>query len=156
MLKYWLPVVAWMLLIFIASTDMMSAQHTSRFLAPFLRWLNPEISLETIRAVQLAVRKAAHVTEYAILAALLLRAFHSGVRTVRLGHAFAALLIACTYGALDEYHQSFVASRTGSPGDVMIDASGAMLGVAICWWLLARQRTRSSLPSAAQPSGSST
>jgi VanZ family protein len=140
LLRYWLPVAAWMLLIFVASTDLMSAQHTSRFIGPFLRWLNPEISLEGIRAVQFAVRKAAHVTEYAILAALLLRALHAGLRPLRVRHAFVAFAIAVAYAAVDEYHQSFVASRTGSPRDVLIDASGALLGVAICSWLIARRR----------------
>ena len=136
-LRYWLPVLAWMLVIFVASTDLMSAQHTSRFIGPFLLWLNPEISPETIAAVQFSIRKAAHVTEYAILAALLLRALHGGIRGVRFSHVIVALGVASTYAALDEYHQSLIASRTGSPIDVVIDASGALLGVVICWWIIA-------------------
>lgn len=139
-LKYWVPVIAWMLVVFIGSSDLMSAQHTSRFIAPFLRWFSPEISLEAIRAVQFALRKAAHVGEYAILSALLLRGFHSGFRPLRFAYASGALLIASTYAALDEYHQSFVASRTGSPYDVLIDASGALLGIAICWWVVGKRR----------------
>ena len=139
-MKYWLPVIAWMLLIFAASTDLMSAQHTSRFIGPFLVWLKPDVSLDQIRAVQFVVRKAAHVTEYAILAALLMRAFYGGVRAVRWRHAIGALLIASTYAALDEFHQSFVASRTGSPRDVLIDASGAALGAVVSWWLIAHRR----------------
>ena len=139
-LKYWVPVIAWMLVVFVGSSDLMSAQHTSRFIAPFLRWFSPEISLEAIRAVQFAVRKAAHVGEYAVFSALLLRAFHSGVRPLRFAYACGAFLIASTYAALDEYHQSFVASRTGSPHDVLIDASGALLGLGICWWIIAKRR----------------
>jgi hypothetical protein len=45
-----------MLLIFVGSTDVLSAEHTSRFLVPFLRWLDPHISLAAINAIQLAVR----------------------------------------------------------------------------------------------------
>jgi VanZ family protein len=93
-------------------------------------------SPETIAAVQFAIRKAAHVTEYAVLAALLLRALHGGIRAVTFIHAIVALGVASTYAALDEYHQSFIASRTGSPIDVVIDASGALLGVVICWWII--------------------
>ena len=130
-MKYWLPVIAWMLLIFIASTDLMSAQHTSRFIGPFLLWLHPGISPEALRAVQFAVRKAAHVMEYAILGVLLVRAWRGGVRAICWWHALAALLMAGTYAALDEFHQSFVASRTGSPLDVAIDTCGAALGVAL-------------------------
>lgn len=131
-----------MLLIFLASTDLMSAQHTSRFIAPFLLWLNPEMSAETIRAVQFAIRKGAHVMEYAILAALLLRALHSGNRTLSRRGALLALVVTSLYAAFDEYHQSFVASRTGSPFDVLIDASGALLGIMICWWVIAHRNGR--------------
>ena len=131
-----------MLIIFIASTDLMSAQHTSRFIGPFLRWLNPEISIETIRAVQFAIRKAAHVTEYAILGALLLRALRGDNPALAPFHALSAVVIASTYAALDEYHQSFVGSRTGSPVDVSIDAAGALLGVVICWWMIASRSRR--------------
>ena len=142
-----------MLLIFIASTDLMSAQHTSRFIGPFLRWLSPEISAETIRAVQFAVRKMAHVTEYAVLAALLFRALHSGVGDLRWRHAVSAFFIAGAAAVLDEYHQSFVASRTGSPHDVVIDAAGVAIGIAL-WWAVTRWRRpalRGSEPSVELP-----
>ena len=76
--RYWMPVVIWGIILAVNSTDLMSAQHTSRFIEPFLRWLNPDISAASILAVQLVVRKAAHVTEYAILAALLLRGLSLG------------------------------------------------------------------------------
>ena len=64
----------WMALMFFGSTDLMSSEHTSRFLTPFLRWWNPDISPAAIAQVHLVVRKAAHVTEYAILTGLLFRA----------------------------------------------------------------------------------
>ncbi len=70
-----MPVILWMVIIFAASTDMMSAEHTSRYIGPFLHWLWPDISNVTVASVQMAVRKAAHVTEYAVLGLLLARAF---------------------------------------------------------------------------------
>src|SRR5437867_11861276 len=72
--KYWLPVVLWLGLIFGGSTDVLSSQRTSRIIGPLLRWLNPDISDETIRAVQAAVRKGSHVAEYSVLAMLVWRA----------------------------------------------------------------------------------
>src|SRR5436190_2185300 len=74
-LKYWLPVLLWMIFIYVGSTDLMSAEHTSRFLVPLLRWLAPDLSGEAVAAIQLIIRKCAHIAEYAILAAFLLRAF---------------------------------------------------------------------------------
>jgi VanZ family protein len=128
-LKYWLPVLAWMVFIFIGSTDFLSAEHTSRFIGPFLRWFAPDVSDATIASIQLVVRKCAHLTEYAVLAVLLYRALRR----------FApALVVAGIYAAFDEFHQSFVATRTASPWDVAIDCLGAFLG--LCFWRLFRNR----------------
>src|SRR5690349_16332641 len=81
----WVPVIAWMVLIFIGSSDVLSAEHTSRFLVPFLRWLDPHISYATIAAVHLVVRKLGHFTEYAILAALVWRALRGTFVATSLG-----------------------------------------------------------------------
>jgi len=119
-----------MIFIFIGSTDLLSAEHTSRFIGPFLRWFAPEISDATVASVQLVVRKCAHLAEYAILAALLVRAFRQGQRQV--GRAFlVCFFITAVCAALDEFHQSFVASRTSSPWDVMIDCLGSLAGLVI-------------------------
>jgi VanZ family protein len=68
------------------------------------------------------LRKCAHMTEYAILAVLLLRA------TGSYAWAFA---LAVAYAASDEVHQLFVRGRHGSPVDVAIDAVGALIGLAV-------------------------
>jgi VanZ family protein len=135
---YWVPVIAWVSLIFVASTDLMSGQQTSRFIGPFLHWLIPDISPAMIAAVQLAVRKTAHVTEYAVFAILLLRAFVAGRRRT-LSQPWLVLLIAALCAGLDEFHQSFVASRTGSPRDVAIDICGAAVGLVLYVWFTRRK-----------------
>ena len=127
-LKSWLPVFVWVVFIFIGSTDLLSAEHTSRFIGPFLRWFVPDISHETIVQVQIFVRKCGHLTEYAVLAALLLRALRQQLVNRAGPIAFVA---AAVLAALDEFHQSFVASRTGSPWDVLIDCVGALVGLAV-------------------------
>src|SRR2546421_11733660 len=101
-LKFWLPVLAWMILIFVGSTDLLSAEHTSRFIGPFLRWFAPDVSDATIASIQLIVRKCAHLTEYAILAALLYRA----LRLYRERIVSVAFIITALYAVLDEFHQS--------------------------------------------------
>ena len=125
--------IIWTVVIFTASTDLMSAEHTSRFIGPFLRWLVPEISAATILAVQLFARKLAHITEYAILAALLLRALRPAPEMAMTRAAGTAFIVAAGCAALDEFHQSFVVSRTGSPVDVLIDVGGVLIGLAIYW-----------------------
>jgi VanZ family protein len=131
-LRYWLPLLVWITLIFVGSTDLLSAEHTSRVIAPFLRWLHPGISERSIMQVQFLVRKAGHVCEYAVLAALLYRAL---INTVLIGRAMASaaivLFLCVLYAMSDEFHQSFVPSRTATARDVGIDSAGAFLGVAL-------------------------
>lgn len=140
-LKYWLPVLLWMLFIFIASTALMSAEHTARFIGPFLRWFAPDITDATIASIQLVVRKCAHLTEYAILSALLLRALRQHLLAAR----SVAFVLAALYAVLDEFHQSFVLSRTGSPWDVVIDSIGAILGLVIYVRMTRRTNTLKTL-----------
>ncbi len=122
-----------MLLVLAASTDMMSSEHTSRFLAPLMRWIMPDIQPEAVAFVQLIVRKLAHLTEYGVLAALLARALCAGSDRLRWQHVMITLGVASLCAASDEFHQSFVASRTGSLIDFWIDIAGAILGVWIYW-----------------------
>jgi VanZ family protein len=144
-LKYWLPVFIWLGVIFAGSTDIFSTEQTSRYLVPFLRWLDPQISLSTIATVHFALRKLGHLTEYAVLAALLWRALHNA-RNLRAKMAtlFVGVWVACTIIAVsDEFHQSFVASRTASPYDVLIDVCGALIGILLCLMFSRRRLTRS-------------
>ncbi len=132
-LKYWLPLVIWLGVIFVGSTDLMSAQHTSRFIVPFLRWLNPDISWAAVNTIHTVIRKLGHVIEYAILALVLWRALCSGpaLRT-KTPILFGAVLLACAlFAVTDEFHQSFVGSRTSSDHDVLLDSAGAFLGALI-------------------------
>jgi VanZ family protein len=133
-LKYWLPVLIWLGLIFIGSTDLMSAEHTSRIIGPILRWFNPDISAAAIARVQFFVRKGAHITEYAILAMLLWRGLRCGTRwQMTMSILFIAVSFLCAiFAASDEFHQSFVPTRTASPVDVVIDIVGALIGLTIC------------------------
>jgi VanZ family protein len=135
-----MPAIIWMALIFLGSTDVLSAEHTSRFLVPFLRWLDPQISWAALDAIQIVIRKFGHVTEYAILAALLWRALRGATDwAAKISILFGVVLVGCAvFAASDEFHQSFVPSRTPSIHDVMIDVCGALIGLLICWMFAAR------------------
>lgn len=132
-LKYWLPLLIWLGVIFVGSTDLMSAEHTSRFIVPFLLWLKPGMSPQTIWVILVVMRKCAHVTEYAILALLLWRALRSiPALSMKISISFGAVLVgSALFGASDEFHQLFVKSRTPSVRDVLLDVAGALLGLLI-------------------------
>lgn len=123
----WLPVVLWMGFIFVMSTRLGAGDNTSRFIGPLLHWLLPQAAPETIAHLHFLIRKAGHLTEYAILALLLRRALGGhGLRPLLL-----ALVIATAYAVTDELHQIFVPGRTPSPWDVLIDATGALIALAL-------------------------
>ena len=96
----WLPVVVWAAVIFALSSV-------------------PSLS-SGLGGWDFALRKAAHMTEYAILFVLLWRA---------LGSELPALGVAIAYAASDEIHQAFVRGRHGSPVDVAIDTVGMLIAL---------------------------
>lgn len=129
----WMPAIAWMLLIFAGSSDVLSAEHTSRFIVPFLLWLQPSMSYETIATVHLVLRKLGHVTEYAVLAALLWRGLRGTFTALsRQTISLYTFVIAAAFAASDEFHQSFVPSRTATAHDVVIDCVGIILALTLC------------------------
>lgn len=143
---YWLPVVVWMVVIFSASSDSGSIKHTSRFLGPFFRWLFPKVSDHAIGEMVFAVRKCAHLTEYAILAALVWRARRkprrNDPRPWLWREAGFALVFTALYAATDEIHQTFVPSRQASVWDVLLDSLGAVCGLLLLKFVLNLFRKR--------------
>jgi VanZ family protein len=95
------PVVAWAAVIFALSSVPSLSTHLGTW--------------------DLILRKCAHMTEYAILAVLVARA---------VGSTPVAFALAVAYAATDEWHQTFVRGRHGSPVDVGIDAVGVLIGLA--------------------------
>jgi VanZ family protein len=77
------------------------------------------------------IRKAAHMTEYAALAFLLLRWLRLSLPFKRA--AIYAFIIAVFYACTDEYHQTFSEGRGGTPWDVLIDSGGMLLGLGWGW-----------------------
>ncbi len=137
LLKYWLPPLAWMLVIFSASGDAKSYQHSSALFEPLLHWLFPQMSPPRIELIHHLFRKAGHLTEYALLALLLWRAIHkpqkNDQRPWRWDEAGLSLALVFLYAASDEFHQIFVASRTALVSDVFIDTSGGVIGLMLLW-----------------------
>ena len=136
------PLVLWVALIFIGSTDALSAANTGGLVARSVLWLFPHLSETKLKIIQLVVRKAGHLTEYAALALLAARAFRTSSREVIRSRWFwASLLLIVIYSLSDEFHQSFYPSRTASIYDSMIDSLG---GLAALVFLAIRKRRRSS------------
>ena len=127
------PLVVWAILIFVGSGNILSASHTSILLRA-VRWLFPNVRDESLAIFHLLVRKAGHLTEYAILATLAARAFRNSSHDLLRRHWFwVSWLLAIAYALTDEFHQSFVPSRRASIYDSLIDSVGALIGLTIIW-----------------------
>jgi VanZ family protein len=135
------PLIIWAALIFIGSSNLLSASNTSMFLVRPLHWLLPQAGEATLRILHFIVRKAGHFTEYAILALFAARAFRTSSRQLLRSRWFwASLFLVIAYSLTDEFHQSFVPSRTASIYDSTIDTLGGLTALAL---LAVRRRVRS-------------
>ncbi len=90
--------------------------------------LSPKEKTEKVKSLSFVVRKAAHMTEFAVLG-FLCAAFAAsyGVRPRAFALAFGFSVF---YAATDEFHQLFVEGRSGQLSDVCVDSVGILLGVA--------------------------
>ena len=135
------PVVAWACFVLFASSSNFSASNTSRIIRPLLIWLFPDISEAALAQAHFLVRKAAHFTEYALLALLAARAFRTSSRAALARHWWlAAFALVASVALVDEYHQSHVPTRTGTIYDSLLDMAGGATALACAsLWLAARR-----------------
>jgi VanZ family protein len=142
-LKAWIAAVLWLILIAIESSALLSAHNTSRILYPLLHFLFG-MDWEHFEVWHFFIRKSGHVVGYAILSALLFRAWRAtlpAMSDVKWTPRWATIAILGTalVASLDEWHQSFIPSRTGRWQDVVLDiCAGVGAQLLILVWM--RQR----------------
>lgn len=128
------PLAVWIVVVFAMSSSGASMAETSRFIGPFIRWIYPDISPETLKVIHIGVRKLAHIFEYAVLGFLAVRAF-SLVAGHRLGNwrYLIAIIPVVIVAMADEYRQSLDITRTGTIDDAILDIASGMLAIALLW-----------------------
>ena len=137
-------VVGWMYLIFSFSaqpavqSSQVSGSFSEGLVETVARIIGIDMTGETAArlaaAIEYPVRKAAHMTEYAIMGLLSFAFYQSfGVRKKRY---VISLMTAAAYAATDEFHQLFVSGRSGRISDVCIDTLGAAAGLLILYFVL--------------------
>lgn len=139
-LKTWIAALLWMLLIAIESTDMFSAEHTSRFLYPLLHYLMG-MDLARFAVVHHYIRKLGHFVGYFTLSFFLFRAWRATLHLLwaprwALRWAAIAFTMSAVVASLDEWHQSFIPSRTGVFSDVVLDSCAALTAQVLIFLLL--------------------
>jgi VanZ family protein len=130
----WVPPAIWMAVILWLSSDHFSSAHTGEAFGAILAWVAPWLSPAEVDILHGLGRKLAHLTAYGILALLWLRAFQRDTALTRGTAAAGAFLISISWAGVDEFRQHFVPSRAGTVGDVVIDAAGSALALALAHW----------------------
>lgn len=147
----WLPVVAWMVLIFLFSAQ--PADESAAISGGLLGWLvdqltrlMPDLSLD-LDYFHHFIRKTAHFAVYAVLGMLTLTAVRQSrplntARPLRVSwppgriELLLAWLISIVYAVTDELHQITVPGRSGEFRDVVLDSCGALSGILLMVLLL--------------------
>ncbi len=151
LLKAWIAAILWLIVIAIESTAMLSSDNTSRILYPLLHYL---FGLDLVRfeRVHFFIRKGGHVVGYAILSILLFRAWRATLPAMSnvswtLRWSAIAILGTAFVASLDEWHQTFIPSRTGRWQDVVLDTgAGIAAQLLIFLWLKSRRRDGALVP----------
>ena len=127
----------------IESTDLGSAEHTKRVLYPIFRFVF-NMDLTRFAVWHFLLRKAGHLVGYFTLSVLLFRSWRASFPRLStlwcLQWSTVAFLSALLVATLDEWHQSFLPSRTGTFHDVVIDASAALVAQIVIFAILRKKR----------------
>jgi VanZ family protein len=129
------PLALWVGVIAFLSTSSGSMAETSRFIGPILKYLLPNASEETLRAIHAVIRKLAHITEYSLLAFFAVRAIAATLNVRSRMRYILPLVLVAVVASADEINQSYDAARTGLPSDALLDVASGAIAIAIFWLL---------------------
>ena len=157
LLKVWIAAGLWLIVIALESTQYLSSAYTSRILYPIFHFL---FGLDPARFAiwHHYLRKTGHFVGYFTLSVLLFRAWRAtlcrgdslirqGGRSVRflqlewsLRWAGIAFFMSAFVASLDEWHQTYLPSRTGAVSDVILDSTAALIAQIVIFFLLQARR----------------
>jgi VanZ family protein len=143
-LKAWIALILWLIVIAIESSSLGSSNNTGRILYPLLHFL---FGMDPFRFEHwhFFIRKGGHVFGYGLLSLLLYRAWRETLRLPgsanwTLRWANLAVLGTMLVASLDEYHQSFNPERTGTVRDVILDTcAGITVQLLLFLWFTLRK-----------------
>jgi VanZ family protein len=141
----WFPSAIWLAVIVLESTNLGSAEHTSRILYPIFYFLFG-MDLARFAAWHAFLRKIGHFVGYFTLSVLLFRSWRATFPRLStrwcLQWATVAFLNASLVAVFDEWHQSSLPSRTGTLKDVILDSCAALSAQIALFAILQMQSVR--------------
>jgi VanZ family protein len=133
----WWPVAVGISIIFIESTPYFGSDRTSHPLRWLVQLISGPLSDATWEIVHHLIRKTGHFLGYGVLGLAWLRAWRMTLPDARfLSLAGLALVGTALVASCDEWHQTFLPNRTGTPWDVLLDCCGATGLIAMIWLYL--------------------
>jgi VanZ family protein len=141
LLRAWWPAAVWVCLIAFESTDFFSSENTSSMLYSLWTHLFGSVDLHFFVVFHHYLRKTGHVVGYGMLSLLLLRGWRATfgrIPALLLRATLLAWLGTLSVAALDEWHQSYIPSRTGTVWDVLLDSVAGVAFLVIAYWWLRR------------------
>ncbi len=168
----WWPVLVWLGVIRLESTNLASANNTSSLLYRVIATVVPQVSEAFVSQLDEVLRKTGHFAGYGILSGLVFLALRStnsdrlrlllqrpwGIRLRdfwRWEWALLGTLVTVVTAAADEIHQTFIPSRSGRWQDVLLDSCGAV-ALQVIIYLLSLRAFNRRRAGVAQPELSST
>ncbi|HEY1462068.1 MAG TPA: VanZ family protein [Terriglobales bacterium] len=138
-LKGWIAAGLWIGIIVVESTSYLSSDNTGHILFGIFHHLFG-ISPEHFHPLHVFIRKGGHFVGYAMLSFLLFRAWKATLPSIHrwaLKWSAIAFFMTALVASLDEWHQTYIPSRTGTLHDVFLDSFAALtMQVVIAWFLL--------------------
>ncbi|MBS5113997.1 MAG: VanZ family protein [Coprobacillus cateniformis] len=128
-LKYFIPAIILMIIIF--SFSQQTGQESSGLSSQIVVWIQTHLH---ITISEFFIRKAAHMSEYALLTSTFIYGFYHcdySLKQILLFSLCATFLYACS----DEVHQLFIGGRAGQWRDVLIDTSGGLIASIIYYFI---------------------
>lgn len=141
--KAWIAAGLWIVLIAIESTSYLSSDNTSRILFPILHFLFG-IDPNHFAILHHYIRKSGHFVGYFTLSFLLFRAWRATLPSSAswaLGWAGVAFLMSAFVASMDEWHQTFIPSRTGTVSDVILDSTAALVAQIVIFLFFQARRS---------------
>jgi VanZ family protein len=143
--KAWIPALIWLGVIVLESTNLGSSQNTSRILFPLFHFLTG-VDLPHFMVWNHHMRKAGHILGYFVLSLLLFRAWRATLPYVSASlwsfrWARISFIMTALVASLDEWHQTFLPSRTGRWQDVVLDSTAALAAQVVIWVFVWRRHS---------------
>ncbi len=155
----WWPVLVWLGVIRLESTDLASANNTTGVLYTVIAAVVPQVEESFVSQLDEILRKTGHFAGYGILSVLVFLALkninYDRLRSIlprpwgicwrdfwRWEWVLLGTMVTIVTAAFDEIHQTFIPSRTGRWQDVILDSIGAAVLQVIIYFLSRRAFNR--------------